>query len=850
MTDSSRANQGGSGFGQRPSELLCIYVSDPQSPRSDEVQRLVAELDFRQRELEAQNQKLQAARPQSEIRESEPFYRTLIETLPVTVVLASPQGAVTYISPAAKEMFGVSPGEGLGTAPTDWIAPEHHEIVRQRMHAVMVELRPQPPVEYKMLKRDRTPIWAQVASAPVLDSEGRLAGVVTVCQDITARKQAEEALRASQERLRLALESAELGWWSWDFATGAIEGDTKTKSLLGSRDITLPLEGILAHTHPDDRSWLLERTIELQRRAGNYEVEFRVVWSDGSIRWVSARGRSFAAGEDKPVRAVGIAMDITDRKRAEEELAAAKASAEQANRVKDDFLAVLSHELRTPLTPTVMALSLLQDRRDLDSGIRETLDMVRRNIEMEALLIDDLLDMTRIARGKIELTRRPVEVCTVIDRAVAVCKPDIEARRLQFGVDMGPAGPYWVEADVPRLQQVFWNLLNNAIKFTPPGGRVDIRCHRANEHVIIDVNDSGIGIEQEALSRIFNPFEQAERSTTRRFGGLGLGLTISKAFVEMHGGAIEAHSEGLGKGATFRIRLPLTAPAGQSEAAAPTAPHRRPVRPLHILLVEDHVVTAQIVRMVLTADGHTVKTAGDVAAALDLADKGHFDLLISDLGLPDGSGHDLMRELRARGHTFSGIALSGYGQDQDIRQSYEAGFAAHLTKPASREAVVEAIAAVAAAKRATSTVDSATTAHLDSPVFDARGALKRCLGKEALLAQMIQFFLTDIDRLLPQIHSALQRGDLTEAGSLAHRLKGTIAHLAAEPAREAARRVEQIGLFGGQQAEAEEAVKMLECECQVLKAALAEYQAAPAPTQHDKPLFPRPTSFPGSPRLS
>ena len=282
--------------------------------------------------------------------------------------------------------------------------------------------------------------------------------------------------------------------------------------------------------------------------------------------------------------------------------------------------------------------------------------MIRRNVEMEARLIDDLLDVSRIARGKIELQPRRVDLCTVIQRAVEVCKPDIEARRLHFGVDLGPAAPYWVEADVARLQQVFWNLLKNAIKFTPHGGCVGIRCRPNEKHVVVEVNDSGIGIEPEALSRIFNAFEQAERSITRQFGGLGLGLAISKALVELHGGQIEAQSEGRDKGATFRIRLPLgRARRSSPKRPPPAAPRARAVRPLRILLVEDHGVTAKMMRMVLTADGHAVETAGDVATALELAGRHAFDLLLSDLGLPDGSGHDLMRNCASGGTSFPAL---------------------------------------------------------------------------------------------------------------------------------------------------------------------------------------------------
>ena len=219
----------------------------------------------------------------------------------------------------------------------------------------------------------------------------------------------------------------------------------------------------------------------------------------------------------------------------------------------------------------------------------------------------------------------------------------------------GRLRPIRVEGDASRLQQVFWNLLKNAIKFTPHDGCVGIRCQPEQDHLLIEVNDSGIGIEQEALTRVFNAFEQEERSITRQFGGLGLGLAISKPLVEMHGGAIEAHSEGRNRGATFRIRLPLASPVAKQEAQAPPVAPPAVVHPLRVLLVEDHPITAKVMQNVL-ANGHTVQWAGDVATALELAGQQEFDLLMSDLGLPDGSGHDLMRQLRERGHKFPGIA--------------------------------------------------------------------------------------------------------------------------------------------------------------------------------------------------
>lgn len=302
---------------------------------------------------------------------------------------------------------------------------------------------------------------------------------------------------------------------------------------------------------------LAELHAELAEK-GRWEGELIHTRKDGREITVASR---WAVKRDPSGRGVGVLeinRDITDRRRAEEESAAAKRSAEEANQAKDHFLAVLSHELRTPLTPVVMGLSMLQDRPDLDPKMRETLEMISQNVQLEARLIDDLLDVTRIARGKVELNRTPVELRTIIQRAVEVCRPDIEARRLHFCVDLGPAAPYWVEADVSRLQQVFWNLLKNSVKFTPHGGCVGIRCRPNGDHVLVEVNDSGIGIEPGSLSRIFDAFEQTDRLATRQFGGLGLGLAISKALVELHGGNIEAHSEGRDKGASFRIRLPLS----------------------------------------------------------------------------------------------------------------------------------------------------------------------------------------------------------------------------------------------------------------------------------------------------
>jgi two-component system CheB/CheR fusion protein len=403
----------------------------------------------------------------------------------------------------------------------------------------------------------------------------------------------------------------------------------------------------------------------------------------------------------KDLEVVEARAAITERQRVEEELRAAnraaeraRAAAEDASRAKDHFLAILSHELRTPLTPVLAAVSLLQREPMLPERTRERLELIRRNVELQSRLIDDLLDLTRIVRGKVELDRRRIELCTILERAAEVCRPDIDARRLHFGIDYGPR-PYVVEADVARLQQVFWNLLKNAIKFTPQGGCVGLRCRPDNGQVVVEVNDTGIGIDPAAIGRIFDAFAQAELSITRQFGGLGLGLAISKVLVEMHGGTLTAYSDGHDKGATFTVRLPIIG-AGLSAGATAASLHRseRFAPALDILLVEDHGDTIAMMVDVLEASGHRVQTAGDVAAALDITGRRRFDLVISDLGLPDRSGLDLMRMLRARGETLPAIALSGYGQEKDREQSRAAGFQMHLVKPIDGDQLIEAIAKV------------------------------------------------------------------------------------------------------------------------------------------------------------
>lgn len=423
------------------------------------------------------------------------------------------------------------------------------------------------------------------------------------------------------------------------------------------------------------------------------DLEVMMQRPDGSRINVSLNIGPLRDATGKLIGAVCCFQDITERRRFEDELTRAKEAAEAANRAKDHFLAQLSHELRTPLAPVLMTASALETDPSVPPRLRQDLGLIRRNVELEARLIDDLLDLTRVARGKLELHCEAVDAHALVrDAAQSCCGSDINLKRLKLTLDLR-ARRHYVWADSARLAQVLWNLIRNAVKFTPRGGNIQVRtCNGPDDRLIISVADDGIGIEPQALDRIFDAFEQGSRNITRHFGGLGLGLAISKALIDMHGGVIRAHSEGLNRGATFTVEM-ATIPAPARSNSVPRTSDS-PRRGLRILLVEDHEMTARVMSRLLQGLDYDVRTACSVQTALQAARNEKFDLLISDLGLPDGSGLDLMRQLRQM-YQLKGIAVSGYGMEEDIRRSRDVGFSAHLTKPISLEKLQAAISHIA-----------------------------------------------------------------------------------------------------------------------------------------------------------
>ncbi|MGZ3412322.1 MAG: hybrid sensor histidine kinase/response regulator, partial [Isosphaeraceae bacterium] len=375
---------------------------------------------------------------------------------------------------------------------------------------------------------------------------------------------------------------------------------------------------------------------------------------------------------------------------AEEELRHAKEVAELATRAKDDFLAVLSHELRTPLTPVLMAATAMLDNSRTCLSCRPTLAMIRDNILLEVRLIEDLLDVSRLGHGQMTYHFETVDVHALVERCVDICRHEHAAEHRLLEVDLG-AFEHHVNGDPVRLQQVIWNLLTNATKYTSEGGRITIRTRSvARGYVTVEVEDDGIGIDPLLIPRVFEAFERGDGAALHHVRGLGLGLTLSRAIVEAHGGKLEAASEGRDRGARFTLELEtIPKPSNGLDLPAPSTASAS--RPLRILLAEDNVVTAQVFAQVLGDKGHEVTTATCLRQALKIAyGDVDFDVVISDIDLTDGSGLDLMRLVRTRGDT-PGIALSGYATKDDVRESAEAGFVAHLAKPVTLEMLESAI---------------------------------------------------------------------------------------------------------------------------------------------------------------
>ncbi len=494
----------------------------------------------------------------------------------------------------------------------------------------------------------------------------------------------------AEDRLRFVLSAAPMFVWEWELATG------KVVSLHDSLDIRDDsAEGLFGWIHAED----LERVREALARIAAGEmleaVDFRLVPPGGQERWCSFRARRRCGADGQPTHICGVTIDINER------ILAAKAAGEEANRVKDEFLAMLSHELRTPLAPARALVQMLERDASLASEHRALVAEIGTHIGSEKRLIDDLLAFERLVHDRVELNLTAVEIHDLVRHALAVCAPLIQLKRLNVLERFTAIHPV-VQGDTIRLRQVLWNLVQNAVKFTPQRGRICVRTANPEPGVLVlQVEDNGSGIKPGMLEKIFDGFERAGRRPDS-LGGLGLGLAISRKIVELHGGTLTAASPGRGRGATFTLRLTATDAAGaaaQTQVVAP--PSAEPPgadQPLRILLLEDHPATARAITRLLQSHGHTVQIADGLVAAERIVAAGRFDLLLCDLYLPEGSGLDFLPRIRhhlerwaAGGAEAPAIVLSGFARESDVTRSLAAGYVAHLAKPVDQDELLAAI---------------------------------------------------------------------------------------------------------------------------------------------------------------
>jgi signal transduction histidine kinase len=631
---------------------------------------------------------------QSEIATAAPLGADLIgvlDVIDVPIVVVGRDCKVARFNRAAAEALGVAPADiGRRTCDMQALAgfPEIDPLCSQVMADGM-------PSRRDIRTGDR---WFLLHIGPYAGADRQVHGAVLTFTNVTAfrasigravyeREYTKTILNTVIDPLvvldkALQVQTANRAFYDWFAVSREHTQGVPFNSLGDSAWRTSSLWSSLKATLTGNREF---QTLELERDFPNM-----------GRRTVLLDARRLA--RDEKALILLAFRDITERKNLERQRElllsqeeALRKDAEAAARAKDRFLAILSHELRTPLSPVVLTIAAMENHPDLPLTFREKVRMIRRNIDLETRLIDDLLDLSIVTSGKMRLQMQPTHVHTALTHAMQNCGSEMSAKKLNVYLDQ-QADNDLVNADPARLQQVFWNLLRNAAKFTPEGGSIFISTASCGDKIRIEVRDTGMGIAPEFLSKVFDAFEQEDVKTTRQFGGLGLGLAICKAVMDMHGGAIRADSRGSGTGATFTVELPVAAAvATELEASAAQPPRDHGVAGhLRVLLVEDHPDSREVLAALLGASKCAVMTASSVESALQLAAAERFDIIVSDLGLPDGTGYDLMKQLRDR-YGMKGIALSGYGMAEDQRRSREAGFLAHVVKPVNVDQLIAAI---------------------------------------------------------------------------------------------------------------------------------------------------------------
>lgn len=626
-----------------------------------------------------------------------------IENTPMAVIEWNREMQITRWSGAAERIFGWQADEVLGR-----LLPDLQMVVEEDVEQVTdVSRRLRIGEESYVFSHNRNYtkqgdiVDCEWYNSSLRDESGRTVSVLSLVLDVTDRYQAEQELRQSEERYRYLAETIPQLVWTADAQGRNSYVNQQMCDYIGlSMEQLLNFDWQLA-VHPDDLESVLQQWMESVTNGIPYQKEYRFRRADGMYRWHLVRSIPLKDEKGKAIEWFGVCTDIHEQKELEqqrlrllEQEKAAREEAERANRIKDEFLAVLSHELRSPLNPILGWAKLLQTKKFDAAKTTEALKTIERNAKLQAELIEDLLDVSRILRGKLSLNVGAIDLRAIVHAAIETVHLSSEAKAIQIETTFEP-NIGQVSGDSARLQQIIWNLLSNAIKFTPSGGKVNIRLAQIDAQIQITVSDTGKGISPEFLPFVFDYFRQADSTTTRKFGGLGLGLAIVRHLVELHGGTVRADSPGEGQGATFTVNLPLMLPRSEANQNNGQIDSSLDLNGINILVVDDEADTREFLAFLLEQHGAKLTVVGSASQALVALVQFKPDVLLSDIGMPEMDGYALIEQVRQLSPEFGGqipaIAVTAYAGEINYQQAMKAGFQHHISKPIEPEALVRVI---------------------------------------------------------------------------------------------------------------------------------------------------------------
>jgi PAS domain S-box-containing protein len=662
-----------------------------------------AALRARHRQYDMREYLAAEERAKQALEQSEEKYRGLLENANDIIYSHDLQGNYLTINRACEEVTGYTREEILGGLNiAQVVVPEHLDLAKRMTE---LKLRDPSPTLYEIdIQTKAGRRLTLEVSTRVSQRDGHAAIIEGIARDVTERRRVQEAVRESEQQLRTLANAVPLLTWMAEPDGSIFWYNQRWYDYTGTTPEEMLGWGWQSVHHPE----ILPRVLELWRdcitNGEPFEMEYPLKSANGEFRSFLTRITPLRDEQGRVVRWFGTNTDV-------EELRGALKQAEEANRMKDEFLATLSHELRTPLTSILGWARMLSNGHLAEAETARALETIERNAKAQSQLIEDILDVSRVITGKLRLEVQPVDLAAVIETSIDAVLPAVEAKgiRLQHVLDSGAS---MVSGDPSRLQQVIWNLLSNAIKFTPRGGRVQVKLERINSHVEITVSDDGQGIGADVLPFIFERFRQADSTMTRAHGGLGLGLAIVRHLVEMHGGTVEVESPGEGYGATFTVKLPLivvrsfkVGHASRAERVHPTSSNVLPfdcppeLDGLRLLVVDDEEDTRTLLKVVLEQCGASVTTASSVREAIAVLKESRPDVLISDLGMPEEDGYSLIKRVRALSEEDGGktpsAALTAYARAEDRMKVLRSGFQIHIPKPVEPAELVAVVANLA-----------------------------------------------------------------------------------------------------------------------------------------------------------